>query len=206
MTVVEVEMPKLAALNGQIGFPVALYEAYDDMVAYLAKTSTGVSIEQLVAQIASPDVKGTYQGLVHPRKLPCHNQRHSGQARLPGRDQHPPAHAEEALSRYIRQTKLDALVFPTVPTVAIASNPTRRASPTSCCSSRTPIPAAMPASPASSFRSRSVRRASSLSVSNSMDRPKAIANCSRSAWRWRSCWPASRSLTLGAAVLRTIRS
>jgi Asp-tRNA(Asn)/Glu-tRNA(Gln) amidotransferase A subunit family amidase len=26
-------MPKLAELNGQVGFPVALYEAYDDMVA-----------------------------------------------------------------------------------------------------------------------------------------------------------------------------
>jgi mandelamide amidase len=35
VTVVDVEMDKLAELNGQVGFPVALYEAYDDMVAYL---------------------------------------------------------------------------------------------------------------------------------------------------------------------------
>ena len=34
VTVVDVDMPKLAELNGQVGFPVALYEAYDDMVAY----------------------------------------------------------------------------------------------------------------------------------------------------------------------------
>ena len=45
VTVVEVEMPKLAELNGQVGFPVALYEAYDDMVAYLKHTGTGLTIE-----------------------------------------------------------------------------------------------------------------------------------------------------------------
>ena len=33
VTVVDVEMPKLGDLNGQVGFPFALYEAYDDMVA-----------------------------------------------------------------------------------------------------------------------------------------------------------------------------
>ena len=37
VTVVDVEMPELTELNGQVGFPVALYEAYDDMVAYLKK-------------------------------------------------------------------------------------------------------------------------------------------------------------------------
>ena len=29
VTVVDIEMPKLAELNGQVGFPVVLYEAYD---------------------------------------------------------------------------------------------------------------------------------------------------------------------------------
>ena len=32
VTVVDVEMPQLVELNGAVGFPVALYEAYDDMV------------------------------------------------------------------------------------------------------------------------------------------------------------------------------
>ena len=44
-------MPKLAELNGQVGFPVALYEAYDDMVAYL-KRGPKISIEDW--QRASP--------------------------------------------------------------------------------------------------------------------------------------------------------
>ena len=38
VTVVDVEMPNLAELNGKVGFPVALYEAYDDMVAYLKRS------------------------------------------------------------------------------------------------------------------------------------------------------------------------
>ena len=71
VTVIEIEMPELAQLNGQVGFPVALYEAYDDMVAYLRHTGTGVTIDAMVAQIASADVKGTYEGLVLPRKLPA---------------------------------------------------------------------------------------------------------------------------------------
>ena len=44
VTLVDVEMPKLMELNGAVGFPVALYEAHDDMVAYLAKYRTGVDI------------------------------------------------------------------------------------------------------------------------------------------------------------------
>ena len=69
VTVVDVEMPKLAELNNQVAFPVALYEAYDDMVAYLKSTGSGVTIDDLAKAIASPDVKGTYDGLVIPRKL-----------------------------------------------------------------------------------------------------------------------------------------
>src|SRR4051812_39640018 len=70
VAVVDVDMPNLAELNSKIGFPVALYEAYDDMVAYLGNSGAGINIEDLAKSIASPDVKGTYDGLVIPRKLP----------------------------------------------------------------------------------------------------------------------------------------
>ena len=123
VTIVDVDMPELMELNGQVGFPVALYEAYDDMVAYL-KRGARISIEELVREIASPDVKGTYEGLVIPRQLP-------------GPDNTvvdaKPAYevaiktARPALQRLYRETfannRLDAIVFPTVPKVAVASNP-----------------------------------------------------------------------------------
>jgi mandelamide amidase len=123
VTLVEVEMPKLMELNSVIGFPVALYEAHDDMVAYLAKYRAGVDIAQLTAGIASPDVKGTFEALVIPRKLPAPN----------GTVEAKPAYdnamhvARPALQKLYRDTfaqhRLDALVFPTVPRVAPPAAP-----------------------------------------------------------------------------------
>lgn len=123
VTIVDVEMPDLMELNGQVGFPVALYEAYDDMVAYL-KRGAKISIEELARDIASPDVKGTYEGLVIPRKLPGPDNtvvdaKPAYEAAIKT--------ARPALQRLYRDTfannRLDAIVFPTVPKVAIASNP-----------------------------------------------------------------------------------
>jgi indoleacetamide hydrolase len=123
VTVVDVEMPDLMELNGQVGFPVALYEAYDDMVAYLERGAK-ISIEELVSEIASPDVKGTYEALVLPRKLPGPDDtvvdaKPAYEAAIKT--------ARPALQQLYRETfannRLDAIVFPTVPKVAVASNP-----------------------------------------------------------------------------------
>ena len=124
VTVVEVEMPKLAELNAAIGFPVALYEAHDDMMKYLAATGTGITIAEMAKQISSPDVKATYDAFVIPRKLPGPDNtvvdaRPAYEAAIKT--------ARPALQRLYKETfakhKLDALVFPTVPKVAIDSNP-----------------------------------------------------------------------------------
>jgi mandelamide amidase len=123
VTFVDVEMPKLMDLNGAVGFPLALYEAYDDVVAYLKKSGTGLTIDKMAEQIASPDVKGTYQGLVIPRKLPGPNNtlvdaRPAYEAAM--KTSRPALQALYAQT--FRQHKLDALVFPTVPKVAMAAN------------------------------------------------------------------------------------
>ena len=124
VTMVDVEMPKLTELNGQVGFPLALYEAYDDMVAYLKKTGTGITIEQLAKSIASPDVKGTYDGLVIPRKLPGPN--NTVADAKPAYDAAMKT-ARPALQALYKETfaknKLDAIAFPTTPKVAVASDP-----------------------------------------------------------------------------------
>ncbi len=124
VTIIEIEMPGLAELNGQVGFPVALYEAYDDMVAYLKHTGTGLSIEALAKEISSPDVKGTYDGLVIPRKLPGPDD-----TLLDAKPVYDAAikTARPALQALYSETfsgnRLDAIAFPTTPRVAIASNP-----------------------------------------------------------------------------------
>lgn len=124
VTIVDVEMQKLAELNGKVGFPLALYEAYDDMVAYLKKSGTGIGIQELAKGIVSPDVKGTYDGLVIPRKLPGPN--NTLVDAKPAYDEAMKS-ARPALQALYRETfarnKLDAIVFPTVPKVAIAAQP-----------------------------------------------------------------------------------
>lgn len=123
VTLVDVEMPKLMELNGAVGFPLALYEANDDMVVYLAKYRTGIDIAQLTAGIASPDVKGTFEAFVIPRKLPAPN----GVVDAKPVYDNAMRVARPALQKLYRDTftknRLDALVFPTVPRVALAAAP-----------------------------------------------------------------------------------
>ncbi|MCK1741156.1 indoleacetamide hydrolase [Bradyrhizobium sp. 139] len=124
VAMVEIEMPQLAELNGQVGFPVALYEAYDDMAAYLAHTGTGLNIEALVKDIASPDVKGTYDGLVIPRKLPGPDNTLVDAEPIYDAAIKSARPALQALyGRTFADNRLDVIAFPTTPRVAIASNP-----------------------------------------------------------------------------------
>jgi indoleacetamide hydrolase len=124
VTVVEIEMSQLAELNGQVGFPVALYEAYDDMVAYLAHTGTGITIEALAREIASPDVKGTYDGLVIPRKLPGPDNTLVDAKAIYDNAIRTARPALQALyESTFAGNRLDAIAFPTTPRVAIASDP-----------------------------------------------------------------------------------
>jgi mandelamide amidase len=116
-------MPTLAELNGNVGFPVALYEAYDDMVAYLAGNNTRVTVQQLAAAIVSPDVKGTYDGLVIPRKLPGPSGVvDAAPVYRAAMTTHRPALVRLYADTFANQ-RLDALVFPTVPRVALPATP-----------------------------------------------------------------------------------
>jgi indoleacetamide hydrolase len=116
-------MPLVNDLNNKVSFPVAMYEAHDAVVAYLQTTGTGINIEQLVAQIASPDVKGTYQGLVIPRKLPGPNNalvdaKPAYEAAMKASRPELQALYRRAFAKY----GVDGIVFPTVPKVAMAAN------------------------------------------------------------------------------------
>jgi len=124
VTIVEIEMPQLPEINGQVSFPVALYEAYDDLVAYLKHTGTGLSIEALAQDISSADVKGTYDGLVIPRKLPAPDGTLIDAKPIYDAAITTARPALQALySKTFADNRLDAIAFPTTPRVAIASNP-----------------------------------------------------------------------------------
>jgi Asp-tRNA(Asn)/Glu-tRNA(Gln) amidotransferase A subunit family amidase len=125
VTVVPVTMPRLMELNGLVGFPVAMFEAHDDMVRYLRERGTGVTLPQLVAGITSPDVKGTYDALVMSRKLPAPppvNLVDAEPAYRAALATHRPALVRLYADTFA-QHRLDALVFPTVPQVAPDAGP-----------------------------------------------------------------------------------
>jgi mandelamide amidase len=57
--IVDANIENLSALNEAVSFPICLYEAIRDMEEYLKHT--GLSFDQLIEGIGSPDVKGLYQ-------------------------------------------------------------------------------------------------------------------------------------------------
>lgn len=131
VTVVDVSMPLLTDLNSAISFPVALFEAHDDMVAYLKTTATGVTIDNLAAQVSSPDVKGTYLGLVIPHKLPGpDNTLVDSKAAYDAAMKTSRPALQALYRRTFNAHSLDAIVFPTVPQVAMAANAESSSVPT----------------------------------------------------------------------------
>ena len=60
----EVDLDGVGELNQKVSFPVVLYEARRDMVQYLADFAPGISIEDMLGEIASPDVKEVYTAVV----------------------------------------------------------------------------------------------------------------------------------------------
>jgi mandelamide amidase len=122
--IVDVQMPTLNALNGAVGFPVALYEAYDDLAAYLKKHVPGATVESVAAKIASADVKGTFAGLIIPRKLPGPN--NTLVDARPAYDAAIKTGRPSLIALYeatFRDNKLDALIFPTTTKVAMLQGP-----------------------------------------------------------------------------------
>lgn len=122
-TLVEVALPRLLQLSDAIGFAVALYEARGGMTAYLARHCSALTLERLVDEIASPDVKGLYRDLILPAKLPG-----PAQSLVDARPVYDAAMnaLRPALQRLYAEAfaghRLDALVFPTVPQVAMIAD------------------------------------------------------------------------------------
>jgi indoleacetamide hydrolase len=130
IVIVEVDIPELKPLNDATSFPVALYEAYDDLKAYLAKYETGKSIEEVAAAIASKDVKDTYEGLVMTRKLPAPNGVvDAAPIYKTAIEQSRPA-LTKAFADAFAKYNIEALVGPTVPHVPVAQGPEASAFPT----------------------------------------------------------------------------
>ena len=107
---VEVDLERVAELNDSVGFPLALYEARRDMIEYLAGSAPGVSIEDVLAQIASPDVKEVYSAVVSGAAVTETVYKDAISVHRP--------EMQALFSDYFADNNLDALVIPTVPMTA----------------------------------------------------------------------------------------
>ncbi|WP_258129426.1 indoleacetamide hydrolase [Achromobacter anxifer] len=121
---VELDMPGLEASNAAVGMPVCLHEQKGDLTDYLARYGTGVSFDQVVAQISSPDVKAIFDGLIVPGVLPLP----SGEVLelQPLYERAMATHRGELIEVYrraFRDHALDALLFPTTPVPPMAATP-----------------------------------------------------------------------------------
>ena len=124
VTLVDLDIPDLPAANAAVGMPLCLYEQKPDLIAYLARYRVGVSFEEVVAQISSPDVKGIFDNLIVPAVLPTPDgqllalQPLYASAIAGGRQK-----LIDVYRRAFKEHALDGLLFPTVPVLPPAATP-----------------------------------------------------------------------------------
>jgi len=108
VTLVTLDLADIQDLNGQIGFPIALFEAKQDISKFLEKNETGLTIDQLAAEITSPDVKFVFDNMIlGDQAVP------EVAYRSVMNDLRPKLQARYA--EVFADHRLDALAFPTTP-------------------------------------------------------------------------------------------
>jgi len=109
VTFVDIDMSEEAAIDGEAGFPIALYETVTDLNRYLAERGTGLDFAGLVAKVASPDVKGILQTLLGDGAVPEAAYRKALQQR---------SVLQQTYARHFREHGIAAIIFPTTPAPA----------------------------------------------------------------------------------------
>ncbi len=108
---VEADVHDAARLDNEAGFPIALYETIVDLDVYLAEHGLAMRYADIVAQVASPDVKGLLQSLLGEGAVPEAAYRHALQVQRP--------QLQAAYSDHFQRHDVSAIVFPTTPLPAV---------------------------------------------------------------------------------------
>ncbi|WP_076999409.1 indoleacetamide hydrolase [Variovorax sp. KK3] len=106
---VDVELPALGELNASVSFPVALYEFVRDMRAYLDARDRGVTLEEVIAAVGSPDVRGAVGTLLTGGGIPEDVYKSALEARK---------RMQALYAQTFASQRIEALVFPTTPRTA----------------------------------------------------------------------------------------
>ena len=108
VVLIEADLPNVAALDEAVSFTVALYEVKRDLDRYLEGEGLSKRFAEIVAETASPDVKGILGALLDPATAVPE------QAYLEAIRTHRPKLIEHYRS-YFAAHEVDAMVFPTSP-------------------------------------------------------------------------------------------
>lgn len=122
--VVPVKMPEIQSLVATAATPVAIVEAKKALKNYLKEQKTGITLDQMVTQISSPDVQGIFHNMVMPVKIPGKD------GKMTSAEPVYKKAIKEGLPKLAKlykttfeENKIDGLLFPTVPEVAIKTGP-----------------------------------------------------------------------------------
>lgn len=107
---VEADLSEILELNDNTGFPVALFEVMRDLPTYLENAGYGVSFDDLLAGVGSPDVNGILSSQKGGEAMP-------EEAYRAAIDQHRPK-MQRIYKDYFKNNRVDAVIFPTTPLTA----------------------------------------------------------------------------------------
>jgi Asp-tRNA(Asn)/Glu-tRNA(Gln) amidotransferase A subunit family amidase len=110
---VEADLVGIGALNDKISFPVALYETYVDLPKYLAAEGSSITIDQIAAQIKSPDVQGAFGAAKTFPKAAYDDAINTFRPQL-----------QKLYKDYFANHAVNVILFPTTPLVATTIDPT----------------------------------------------------------------------------------
>ena len=105
--IVELQVSGFFDLDNQSGFSIALFEATRDISAYLSTYDTGLTLSQLAAQIASPDVKFVFDTFVVPQAITRSDYKNAVNVVRP--------QLQTLYAGTFESNGLDAIIFPTTP-------------------------------------------------------------------------------------------
>ncbi len=107
VVLIEADIPDAARLDNAAGFPIALFETIVDLDAYLAAHGSELRYADVVAQVASPDVKGILQSLLGVGAIPEAAYRVAMEVQRPA--------LQAAYRQYFNRHDVAAVLFPTTP-------------------------------------------------------------------------------------------
>jgi Asp-tRNA(Asn)/Glu-tRNA(Gln) amidotransferase A subunit family amidase len=103
---IEADIPRVQELYASAATPISYYEALHDLSVYLKESRTNLTIQQVVAQIASPDVKSIYETSVTGAQAPTQEAYYTAMA------QTRPA-LQAVYREYFQKYNIVAVAFPT---------------------------------------------------------------------------------------------